>query len=694
LLKSLRRRLVLALGAGLLAGVVAAAVTWYAMPASKYTAAALLQIASIPPKVIFATNESRVEFSTYQKNQMSLIRSRLVLSSALKDPKVQKLGAVRRQVNPYSWLEKELQAECSGEMMRVFMNGSRPDDLAAIVNAVADAYLREVVNVETNERRKRYDDLQKIYRTYQTRLEVKRATLKQLAERVGSKDDKTVRLTHEYALDRLETARKELAQVRSDLRKDQTQLAVLETRRPARPNMTVPASVIALAEEDEPAIFKWKALIKQLEQKRAGVQRVARSPSDAAMLQVNQQLRDAQRSLEQWREKVRSDVAARYRAEVRDERDQEVEAIRLRVQVLKELERLAADDVKVLSEETGSINRGSMDLESIRDEIAHAETAEKKIGDELEVLNVELHAPPRVKLFEAADAPRREEDNRKRTSGIVGLGALAMVLLGVAWLEFRSRRIDSVDDVVHQLQIPLVGVLPPLSRRALPAPSAGASSRELSRQQHFIESIDAIRATMLHAGQSRPPRVVMVTSAVAREGKTSLTSLLASSLARGGRKTLVIDCDLRVPAVHRLFGMSPSPGFSELLRGEAGIDEVARPSPVAGLWVIPAGEVDHRAIQALDREHTRALFHTLRERFDFVVVDTSPVLPVADALLVGLHVDAAIYSILRDVSRAPAVAEADARLSQIGIPVLGAVVCGVRTETYAGYPYPKTAEDG
>jgi len=122
--------------------------------------------------------------------------------------------------------------------------------------------------------------------------------------------------------------------------------------------------------------------------------------------------------------------------------------------------------------------------------------------------------------------------------------------------------------------------------------------------------------------------------------------------------------------------------MSEVLRGEADLDAVIRPTSVDDLWMITAGSSDSRALQMLAHESVRTLFDRLKGRFDFLVVDTSPVLPVPDALLIGQHLDAAVCSILRDVSQVPRVFAAHERLQTLGIRILGAVLAGVRSDVY------------
>src|SRR5207249_3385906 len=186
-------------------------------------------------------------------------------------------------------------------------------------------------------------------------------------------------------------------------------------------------------------------------------------------------------------------------------------------------------------------------------------------------------------------------------------------------------------------------------------------------RNRLTESVNSIRTMLLHAAGVAPLRVVMVTSATGGEGKTSLSSHLAISLARAGRRTLLVDTDMRRPSVHRVFDLPQDPGLGDLLRAEVDIAEVIRPGPVDDLWVLPAGRSTSQAIQALALEGVPVIFNRLREQFDFIIVDSCPVLPVADSLLVAQHVDGVIFTLLRDVSRLPQVYAGYQRLSALGV---------------------------
>lgn len=211
-------------------------------------------------------------------------------------------------------------------------------------------------------------------------------------------------------------------------------------------------------------------------------------------------------------------------------------------------------------------------------------------------------------------------------------------------------------------------------------------------QSLLIESVDAARAVLLRDCRAEGLRAVMITSAAKGEGKSSLASHLAISVARTGRRTVLVDFDLRSPAAHRLFDLAPAPGVCEVLRGEADVDAVVR-AVTADLDVAPAGVCDARAMRALGQDALPDLIARLKDRYDFVVLDSAPLLPVADSLHVSQHADAVVLSVFREVSRLPAVFAGYERLAALGVRVLGVVVTGVAEESF-GHAYDYAGAEG
>jgi capsular exopolysaccharide synthesis family protein len=234
--------------------------------------------------------------------------------------------------------------------------------------------------------------------------------------------------------------------------------------------------------------------------------------------------------------------------------------------------------------------------------------------------------------------------------------------------------------------LPLLGTLPVFQTPGRPL-LAGPGSADADCAGVFADCVDAARARLVYAGRERGVRVVLVTSAVGGEGKTTLATNLAVSLARTGRKTVLLDGDMRRPAVHNYFGLLMGFGFSELLRGQARLGDALQPSGVEDLWVITAGQGDESSSRALARAAWSSLLTQLREQFEFVVIDSAPVLPLVDSLLLAQQSDAVILSARRLVSRMTSVEAARQRLQEVGVPVLGVVLTAARVQSY-GYRYP------
>jgi polysaccharide biosynthesis transport protein len=181
------------------------------------------------------------------------------------------------------------------------------------------------------------------------------------------------------------------------------------------------------------------------------------------------------------------------------------------------------------------------------------------------------------------------------------------------------------------------------------------------------------------------------------EGKTSLSGHLAISLARAGYRTLLVDADLRSPSNHRIFDVPVGPGLCELLRGEAELPDTVRATPFPNLSILPAGRWSLSATQALAGDRWAGVRSEAEAAWDFIVIDSAPILPVVDSLLLARHVDGVLLSVLHDHSRVASVAESQHRLLSIGANLLGVVLNGVEPKGgrygYAAYGYPvRTAE--
>jgi polysaccharide biosynthesis transport protein len=203
----------------------------------------------------------------------------------------------------------------------------------------------------------------------------------------------------------------------------------------------------------------------------------------------------------------------------------------------------------------------------------------------------------------------------------------------------------------------------------------------------LTESVDGITARLLRRAELEQRRVVMVTSAVSGEGKTTLAAQLAMSLARAGRRTVLVDFDLRQPSYDEAFGLERCPGVSEVLRNESDLSRSVQATQTGNLSVLTAGRWNRAALSALANGGADSMFKELRDEYEFVIVDTSPILPIADARFVSQYVDSVVLCIFRDKSESPKIRAACEILDAFGVQCVEAAVVGSseRDSSRSGY---------
>jgi capsular exopolysaccharide synthesis family protein len=689
LLKALRHCWIRATLVGLLAAGAAGAAAWFLIPTSTRTARTLMHVPPGSP-YLFGLAEGVPQIGDHQRTQVALVKSRRVLNSALKQPGIGSLDIFKSHPDQIEWLEKELQADftVAPAVLRISLTGENPDSLSKLVTAVREAYRTEILDKERADRAARLELLGKRHLEYTERLRAKQAREKQLERQGVAKDAGMRSLLQTFTHMQLSWYERELVQTQSSLRRDQIELATLRSFLKDLASSAIPDADIQKLLDADPAVQAAQIQVStttNLLEKSAGV--LKQGNSDPRLQPLRKQLAEAESALATVKKRLTPDAVQRLRMEQSNTTTNSINRLEVRVS-------MEVADVKQLATQVDSIRQGiqkaiednaQLDLE--RESTAEMENVTKRIADEVEKLRFEVDTPARFSLLEDTVVYRTTDDKRlvMATAGAFS-GVFALVLLAFAFHEFRGRRVGTVEEVVHGLGMSLIGTIPDSAR---PSSADRADGADVPAHNTLAEAVDATRVMLLRAARSESMRVVMVTSAHSGEGKTSLSTHLAASLAQTGLNTLLIDGDLRNPVVHRLFGLDAAPGFCELLRGEVSATEAVRPAGVERLSVIPAGRWSSGASRALAQDSVLgAVLKQFRETFDFVLIDSSPVLPVVDPLLIGQLVDGTIMSVLRDVSRMPTVYAAHQRLISGGVRVLGAVVNGVRGEVYgAAYPY-------
>jgi capsular exopolysaccharide synthesis family protein len=665
-----RRRWPSAVTLGLLFATLASVPVWLFFPRS-FEAAVWLRVRD-KSGMLTGGSRDNAEYEAYRKTQLQLIKSPFVLTSALRRPGIAELPTVREEIDPVDWLARSIQitAPMDSEVVQVRLRGKKAADVTKLVNAVTSSYLDEVVNKERTERLGRRDALEKKYKENMSELRSRRETFNTLARTLGTRDSSEVATQRSLLLDHLGSLRSQMQLTQSSLAAIDAELDVLD----AHAKGTIAADDIVSDQAVEAALLQDEQL-GSMNARLAAIEesivfqsrRSARGLNDPAVKRLRAEREDLLAGIASYAKTVRPRVVAQLAAEAVGGRvSQGPSMLKMRRETLgRSLAKVTAE-FDAVSKEVTELGKANADMEARQGEIEQLQQVTDQIGLQLETSSIDLAMPNRVQIIEEAGVPV-SGDKKLRTmlTAMAGLVGLVLGGGGIVLLEYLRDRLNATDEIQQRVGVRLLGTLPRISR-----------SRQRGAEGLVIESVDGIRTVIAQSGREAP-RVILVTSAVEHEGKTTVASQLAASLARSDRRTLILDGDLRHPNVHLALELELGPGLPELLRGEIGNDEAVKPTSIDGLFAVTGGACDYAAVTALSRPELARVIKGFRDSFDHVVIDAGPVLAFADSLLLGQQCDVAILATMRDVSSLPAVNAAVDRLREVGVRVLGAVVNGV-----------------
>lgn len=274
------------------------------------------------------------------------------------------------------------------------------------------------------------------------------------------------------------------------------------------------------------------------------------------------------------------------------------------------------------------------------------------------------------------------------------LGAIAGLGLGYL-VELADRSFRKPDEVVREFGVPILGHVPYMKtqQKKKGTPNIEKDTGELDPtlvcahlpRSRPAEAYRSVRTTVCFTASGDSPRVLQVTSPAAGDGKSTLAANLAISLAQSGKNTILVESDFRRPNVHKLMGVPNTVGIVDVLREQAELSDAIQSVAVDQLSVLPCGKRPGNPSELLTRPEYEALLEVLREKFEYVVVDSPPILVVADSSSVAPRVDAVIMCIrlnrhTRDMGR-----RAFDQLRDIGANVVGMVINGVEQSDAYGY---------
>ena len=298
-----------------------------------------------------------------------------------------------------------------------------------------------------------------------------------------------------------------------------------------------------------------------------------------------------------------------------------------------------------------------------------------------------------IRVVDGAEVPKGAI--RPRPLVNLGIGILTGLLLGVAvsWArEQMDRSLKTPEDVEEKLGVTFLGLLPEFAEEK--ERFGGRKAKGKRRRPHdspnpaelvvhdaplsgVAEAARSIRTNLMFMNPDRPYKRLLISSAAPSEGKTTVACSIAIALAQGGQRVVLVDCDLRRPRLHRIFGRSGDAGVTNVIVGDATVDEVAKPTMVNNLWSVPAGPTPPNPADMLHSERFKRFLSDLSDRFDRVVIDSPPVVPVTDSAIISTLVDGTVFVVRAFATSRHLSRQGLRALRDVDSPVVGVVLNAV-----------------
>ena len=641
-------------------------------------------------------------FGQFLQTQVELIKSPNVLDAALRKSEVSALSIVRSAEDPEAELQRLLQVGImpGTYLIKVSITSPTPAEASAIIKAVVEAYLKTVDEWTDGMSSKQLKSLE----SYQD--ELQRQVLEKQNEWLALASKGNIELVNDegsgqssglprpsnerITLDEYKRVREQLFQVSLELVETE---ALLNARR-AELKLDASQSDPALrlqrrvreAFKADPEVTQVYQQIEKLQRRHEEITRLARLGSDPAIAHAERQLRAlVARHRQLWDAKY-EELVARFQEET-DPSDPASGPRELaeRVEMLKirraNFEKILSQ-LKLTNTQEGT---DAVKVALIREDLSSFKGMVEAVGRRIEQLRFEARGEARIsKIDETRPGGIFVGDHRKKVLGHDAcrrderLGGLLRAAGGQG-RPGRGRGRAVAPGAGGGLRGAVAARPPTDIRLAIPG-------NHENRLQEFLESLDHLRVSLWCGPEaaSESGRCLLITSATGGEGKTTLSAQLAVRCAKAGISTLLVDADLRRAALSRMFEEDQTQGLSDVLKGDVPAEEAVVAVRDGGFHLLPAGTGGHPPGWLL-RDQRIGQVLRYRQIFDIVIIDSSPVLPVPDALSLGRWTDGAIFVVRYDISRFPLVDRARKRIVAAGIPILKTVVNGVRSSRFSPY---------
>ncbi len=646
-------------------------------------------------------------FSTFKETQAKRIVSPNMIASALANhPDLAKQLATDEKADAELAILRGISAVLlpNTNLIQVTMIAVKDNALAEVVDGVIEAYLRVATVFNEQGALERSARLKNLVRAKEAQVKQKRDQVSAMVAEMGTLDANEGRARHVAAIEQHAALSDQLLKTDLEVVDEQAKLDRVRLEEIAmaaalsqRPKTPVEQNAVK-AFYNLPEVVVIKDQLDQVKQKLVLADRDSGKSNESNRKSLQQKNDDLQRQIDTAWAKFSPGLLIAASSEPRDKPLLESSKQEAKLNGLKARQSMLNEHLEKMNQENLKGGSKVLALEFARQDLVRTETVLETMTQTLSQAEVASNQP--VARFHQEYRAKTLEKSASLPRWLVGSFGPLVVMFGLlgffGLIEKQAGRILDPSDLPSKARLNVIGLVPPLPKnRARLGLTSAAQQRSQMDVERFIQSLDQLRVIICGRGDSngRLRRSLLITSAGENEGKSTLAAQLAERSVNAGLLTLLIDADLRNPTLSRMFDRPDSVGLANVLRGELLAEEaIGVVAEAGGFHFLPAGLVRDDLSRLLQSDRLGRLLESARESFDLVLVDSPPVLPVADALTIGQWVDGAIITVRHKVSRLPLVERATRQLASVGISIVGAVVSGVK-DRHAPYYGSKPSSD-
>ncbi len=304
-----------------------------------------------------------------------------------------------------------------------------------------------------------------------------------------------------------------------------------------------------------------------------------------------------------------------------------------------------------------------------------------------------------IRIIDRAEVPKAPvRPNKSRNITLAAVMGLALGIGLVFLLEYFDNTFKFPEEIKNQLDIPYLGPVPAFDTEKGAEGAGGDLITSYDPKAMASESFRGIRTGILFSSVDTPPKVILITSAGPSEGKTICIANVAVTMAQAGSKVIILDCDMRRPRVHHIFGLPRENGMSSLMIGKNELKDVIIPTGIENLDIIPSGPVPPNPAEIIGSQKMTALIEELKTRYDRILIDSPPITAVTDSMLLASMSDGVVLIIKAGVTARQVVKNGLEQLKSVNANLMGAVLNAIKAGRdsyyYYQYYYYYYGEDG